>query len=60
LSRGVLIAIVAGIIIAAVAAGIVAATSGDKQQDVPENGDASQGRKLTLDLNENLSLQENP
>ncbi len=59
MSRGVLIAIVAGIIVAAVAAGVIAATSGD-QQEGPENGDAPQGRQLTLDLSENLSLRENP
>lgn len=53
MSKGALIAIVAGIIIAAVA-GIVAVTTSDQQAAGPEGG-----KQLTLDLNENLTLKEN-
>jgi len=60
LSRGVLIAIVAGIIVAAVAAAAVATMSGDLQPSVPEGGNVTEGRHLTLDLDENLALKENP
>lgn len=59
LSKGVLIAIVAGIIVAAAAA-VIATTAGDQQSDVPEDGNVTEGRHLTLDLNENLGLKENP
>lgn len=59
MSRGALIAIVAGIIVAAVVAGVIAMTSGDEQKDVPENGEVAGGRQLILELNESLSLEEN-
>ncbi|MEM2140873.1 hypothetical protein [Nitrososphaera sp.] len=60
MSRGVLIAIVAGIIAAAIAAGVVALTAGDIVPGAPEGGNVTQGRHLTLDLDENLALKENP
>jgi hypothetical protein len=53
-------AIIAGIIIAAIAAAVIATTAGDQQTGVPEGGNAPEGRHLTLDLNENLALKENP
>lgn len=53
MSRGALVAIVAGIIITAAIAGIAAITTGDKQAPGPEGG-----KQLTLDLNENLTLKE--
>lgn len=55
-----MIAIVAGIIVVAVAAGIVAVTTGDQQQGTLENQETAEGKQLTLDFNENLSLKENP
>lgn len=53
-------AIVAGIIVAAIAAAVISTTAGDLQPEVPEGGNATEGRHLTLDLNENLALKENP
>lgn len=60
MSRAARIAIIAGIIVAAIAAGIVATIAGDQQENIPENGDESEGRQLTLDFRENLTLKENP
>lgn len=58
MSRGVLIAIVAGIIAAAIAAGLIAITLGDMTQGSPEGENTTEGRQLTLDLNENLALED--
>jgi hypothetical protein len=60
LSKGVRIAIVTIIVAAAIALGIGATTTDVQQQEVQESGDITQGKQLTLDLNENLSLKENP
>lgn len=60
MSRGTLIAIVAGVIVAAIAAGIIAVTAGDQQAGVPEGMNTTEGRQLTLNLDENLTLKENP
>jgi hypothetical protein len=60
LSKGVRIAIVTIIVAAAIALGIGAITVDVQQQEVQESGDITPGKQLTLDLNENLSLKENP
>lgn len=55
-----MIAIVAGCILAAIiVAGIVLGTADDPQRG-PEVKDTTEGRSLTLNLNENLALKENP
>lgn len=59
MSRGALIVIIVGII-GAIATGIVATTTGEWQLDVSEDGNATEGRHLTLDLDESLVLKENP
>lgn len=52
MSRGALIVIIVGII------GAIA--TGEWQLDVSEDGNATEGRHLTLDLDESLVLKENP
>lgn len=59
MSRGALIVIVTGIIVAAIAAGVVVTTERG-QPSVPEGMNTTEGKQLTLNLNENLALKENP
>lgn len=56
-----MIAIIAGIIVAAAIAGAVAATSTMTVPPLQGNQTATtgEGKKITIDLNENLGLKEN-
>lgn len=62
MTRNAMIAIIAGIIVAAAIAGIVAATgmpnSSSQQGNQTTSGTSGQGKKITIDLNENLGLKE--
>lgn len=61
MSRNAMIAIIAGIIVAAAIAGVVAATAapGAPPQQDNQTATSGSGKKITIDLNENLGLKEN-